>query len=284
MKTTTGLMLAVLCAGSVSAARLGVNAVPKPAWASPDTPDGVLITHVEPGGIAELAGIAVGDLLLSIDDQPIDSAAALRERLALVRPGDRLRLEVLRDEPRTLKVVVPETADEAIIEPLGVPDLDLEAEPDLDPAEGPVVDEPAVEELAPADDIDDEPVRRAPRRSSVETENYRQLSITDDNGHCTLRARWSEDGEPRSFTCTGTRTEIRSAITRLPESLQRDARSQLDVCSQFGMGGEFGLRPLRDFPRPDWADDPFDFDFDIPAPSGGDVRRRSRSWSYDSTW
>ncbi len=66
---------------------------------------GALITEVMPGSAAEQAGIQVGDLVTSLDGEPItgirDLAAAVRSR----QPGDVVELEVVRDgETLTLQV------------------------------------------------------------------------------------------------------------------------------------------------------------------------------------
>jgi len=49
---------------------------------------GVLVHEVLPGGPAELAGLANGDVILTIDGTPIESAAGLTQVLDRHYPGD----------------------------------------------------------------------------------------------------------------------------------------------------------------------------------------------------
>ena len=55
---------------------------------------GLLIAAVEAGGAADGAGLLVGDVLLSIADEPLDGAGMLLEGLA--RAGDAVTLRVMR--------------------------------------------------------------------------------------------------------------------------------------------------------------------------------------------
>jgi len=64
------------------------------------TPDqqGVKVLEVRPNSAAEKAGLRVGDIIQSIDDQKIDSPAALSARIREHSAGDRLKISVLRDQ------------------------------------------------------------------------------------------------------------------------------------------------------------------------------------------
>jgi Do/DeqQ family serine protease len=53
-----------------------------------DRPQGVLVADVYPGGSAAHAGIETGDLILSIDGQPVSDQASLNYLVATHRPGD----------------------------------------------------------------------------------------------------------------------------------------------------------------------------------------------------
>lgn len=55
---------------------------------------GLVIAAVEAGGVADRAGLLVGDVLLAIADEPLDAAGALLE--ALARAGDAVELRIMR--------------------------------------------------------------------------------------------------------------------------------------------------------------------------------------------
>jgi membrane-associated protease RseP (regulator of RpoE activity) len=61
---------------------------------------GVLVAHVESGSPAADAGVAVGDVLVSIDDKPVKSSWSLRDLVAPRKAGDQVTLEVVRDGAR----------------------------------------------------------------------------------------------------------------------------------------------------------------------------------------
>lgn len=65
-------------------------------------PLGVVITRVDRTGPAALAGLQRGDLITAIDNTPIESARDLRERLDLLKPGDSVRLSLLRQRSELL--------------------------------------------------------------------------------------------------------------------------------------------------------------------------------------
>jgi len=73
---------------------------------------GAVLADVVPGGPADRAGLAVGDLVLSIDGKPIENGRQLSVTLYRKAVGDVVRLEVLRDEQlRTVNVSVAERND-----------------------------------------------------------------------------------------------------------------------------------------------------------------------------
>lgn len=57
---------------------------------------GLLITGVEPGGPAAIAGILLGDVLVSIDDMPTSSAHELHDHLGPESVGQRQQAKILR--------------------------------------------------------------------------------------------------------------------------------------------------------------------------------------------
>jgi serine protease Do len=54
------------------------------------------VSSVEKGGPAERAGLKAGDVILAVDDQPIDQASMLSSAIARRRPGDEATLSVWR--------------------------------------------------------------------------------------------------------------------------------------------------------------------------------------------
>lgn len=65
-----------------------------------DRVEGVLITNISPGGSAEAAGLETGDLIVAVADQPTGSVPELQERVARLRPGDRVPLDFIRNGRR----------------------------------------------------------------------------------------------------------------------------------------------------------------------------------------
>jgi serine protease Do len=61
---------------------------------------GAEVNTVESGSPGGRAGLRPGDVIVGVDDVPIDDATALTTRLAQMRPGDRVRLTVLRNARR----------------------------------------------------------------------------------------------------------------------------------------------------------------------------------------
>ena len=73
-----------------------------------DRPNGVLITDLYPDGPAARAGLKQGDLVLSVDGQPVIDESGLNYHVATRRSGDEVALEVRhgREAPRTVRVHV----------------------------------------------------------------------------------------------------------------------------------------------------------------------------------
>src|SRR5690606_7054677 len=92
------------------------------ATMSVDAPQGVLVASVADNGPAYDAGLKIGDLIVSMDDSPIDDLGAFNYRLATRQLGGSTKLEVVREGKRytaTLALVAaPETVprDERRIE------------------------------------------------------------------------------------------------------------------------------------------------------------------------
>jgi serine protease Do len=73
---------------------------------------GAVLADVLPGGPADRAGLAIGDLVLSIDGKSIENGRQLNVTLYRKSVGDVVRMEVLRDgQPKTVNVSVAERND-----------------------------------------------------------------------------------------------------------------------------------------------------------------------------
>src|SRR5258706_1225200 len=58
---------------------------------------GVYVNDIVKGGAAEEAGIAKGDVILKVDDVPVNSTPMLQEQIAKHRPGDKVTITALHD-------------------------------------------------------------------------------------------------------------------------------------------------------------------------------------------
>src|SRR5271166_3517202 len=66
------------------------------ASAGSDEEHGLLVMHVTPDGPAKKAGISLGDLITSVDAQPVDGFRRFYHMLALKHTGEVVKLRVLR--------------------------------------------------------------------------------------------------------------------------------------------------------------------------------------------
>ena len=57
-------------------------------------PNGVLLRNVYPGGPAANAGLKVGDVIFSVDGQPVNDMQSLNYRIATHKPGDVVKMHV----------------------------------------------------------------------------------------------------------------------------------------------------------------------------------------------
>jgi serine protease DegQ len=58
---------------------------------------GALVTEVRSGSAAEKAGLALNDVITSLNGEPVRDAGSLRNAVGLMRPGERVRVGLLRD-------------------------------------------------------------------------------------------------------------------------------------------------------------------------------------------
>ncbi len=90
--------------GKVTRGQLGVATEDHPA-AMPValqavTPPGAMVTDVVRGSAAEKAGIERGDVIVAVDSKPVVSAAQLRTRVGLMRAGETIDVEYVRNGNR----------------------------------------------------------------------------------------------------------------------------------------------------------------------------------------
>lgn len=77
--------------------------------------EGALVTNISKNSAAEKAGLQVEDIILRINDRPIENAAALRNAVYMLKPGSQVTLTVLRKDQLTqIPVTVGEFSENAI--------------------------------------------------------------------------------------------------------------------------------------------------------------------------
>lgn len=90
--------------GEVRRGRLGISmqdVTPELAAALDlDTIEGAVVTRVEPGSAADVAGLAAGDVILAIDDTPVTGSSSLRNLVGLIRVGEEIDIDLVRDGKR----------------------------------------------------------------------------------------------------------------------------------------------------------------------------------------
>jgi Do/DeqQ family serine protease len=84
-------------------------------------PQGALVSDLWPGGPGQKAGLKVGDVIVAVDGGQVDDPANLNFRVATKRPGEGVKLDVLRDGRRqtlTAQVQAPPggKADERLLQ------------------------------------------------------------------------------------------------------------------------------------------------------------------------
>lgn len=62
--------------------------------------DGILVGEVQDRSAALEAGIEVGDVIVAINDAPTHTAAHLQGEISKYRPGDKIKVEIVRDNKR----------------------------------------------------------------------------------------------------------------------------------------------------------------------------------------
>ncbi len=68
---------------------------------------GAVITQVVPNSAAHKAGLRAGDIIVAINNRPIRDATALRNSIGLLRIGERIRVDILREgKPQMVQVTI----------------------------------------------------------------------------------------------------------------------------------------------------------------------------------
>jgi len=106
-----GVMEQIIEEGHVRRGRLGVqvqNLTPDIADAMDiDRRNGALVTHVAPNSAAEEAGIEEGDVITRVNDRAINSIRELVTRIGLLRVGEEVAIELVREgETKSLRAVI----------------------------------------------------------------------------------------------------------------------------------------------------------------------------------
>ena len=124
--------------GEVRRGLLGVNIYTlTPALAEAyglDIEQGALVAQVMPGSAAEQAGIEAGDVIVELDGVTVDDAGELRNTIGLMRIGDEVKVEAIRDgKPKRFTAVLGGEAElqvDATVLPAGLQGAELTELPD----------------------------------------------------------------------------------------------------------------------------------------------------------
>ena len=91
----------IVATGRATHARLGVTAQPMDQALAKsfrlERTEGALIVEVVPGSAAQKAGLKVGDVVLRYNGKPVGASGELAALVGQSSPGDRVRLEVVRE-------------------------------------------------------------------------------------------------------------------------------------------------------------------------------------------
>ena len=104
--------------GSVTRGRIGVQGQDIDAKLAKSfglpTARGVIVSRIVPGGPAEKAGLKVEDIIVKANGREITDFPQLRTIIGLLRVGEKVQLDVLREgKPRTITVTVGKDSEQA---------------------------------------------------------------------------------------------------------------------------------------------------------------------------
>jgi len=91
---------------------LSLNADYRKSLGLGDDVQGALVSQVIEGSAASQAGIEAGDVITSVDGEPVKGAGELRNLIGLARVGDRIRIGLIREgKPRTVTATITEQTE-----------------------------------------------------------------------------------------------------------------------------------------------------------------------------
>ena len=97
--------------GIVQRGFLGVNIQDISKELDLDITMGAYVAEIVEGGAADKAGIKQGDVIIEVENRPIQSSAELQERIASYRPGDEVTVKIWRDGKSLDKTIVLRNKD-----------------------------------------------------------------------------------------------------------------------------------------------------------------------------
>ncbi len=104
-----GIMEQIIAEGTVTRGFIGIN----PQDVTPDLAEslklkaarGALVAQVNRGGPADKGGLKTGDVIVAVDDKPIQDSIAAMAAIAAIKPGTNAKFSVIRDQ-RDVDLVV----------------------------------------------------------------------------------------------------------------------------------------------------------------------------------
>jgi S1-C subfamily serine protease len=107
--TVRQVVPALLADGEIERAYLGVSTVEEAGE------DGAVVAGLTQGGPAAGSELRVGDRIVAFDGRAVEGSSALSQLVLDKRPGETVRLEVIRDgERRTIEVRLGERPDQQV--------------------------------------------------------------------------------------------------------------------------------------------------------------------------
>ena len=115
----SSIMGQILDFGEIRRGLLGVNIQSIDSEAAKtldiDVEGGAMVTRVFPESAAENAGLEVGDIIISVNDKKITSAAELRNTIGLLRSGDSVGIRYIRDNKTQSTTAELGSADDQLL-------------------------------------------------------------------------------------------------------------------------------------------------------------------------